>query len=57
MKPVLEPGEVHTYSSGCMLLSPIGAMRGAFTMINFSNKSAFKVDIPSFRLYTDFAMN
>jgi len=57
MKPVLEPGEVHTYSSGCMLLSPIGAMSGAFTMINFSNKSAFKVDIPSFRLYTDFAMN
>jgi ApaG protein len=57
MKPVLEPGEVHTYSSGCMLLAPIGAMHGTFTMINFSTKTAFKVEIPTFRLFTDFAMN
>jgi ApaG protein len=57
MKPVLEPGEIHTYSSGCMLLAPVGAMNGAYTMINFSNKTAFKVEIPSFKLYADFAMN
>ena len=27
-KPVLKPGEKHNYSSGCLLSSPIGAMRG-----------------------------
>lgn len=57
MKPVLEPGESHTYSSGCMLLSPIGAMHGSYTMINFNTKKAFKVHIPSFKLRTEFAMN
>jgi ApaG protein len=57
MKPVLEPGEVHTYSSGCMLLAPVGAMHGSYTMINFSTKMAFKVEIPSFKLHADFAMN
>ena len=57
MKPVLEPGEEHTYSSGCMLLAPVGAMHGDYTMINFTNKTAFKVDIPSFKLFADFAMN
>ena len=27
-KPVLKPGELHTYSSGCLLASPYGAMKG-----------------------------
>jgi ApaG protein len=57
IKPVLEPGEIHTYSSGCMLLAPLGAMNGAYTMINFSNKTAFKVEIPSFKLHAEFVMN
>ena len=57
IKPVLEPGEIHTYSSGCMLLAPMGAMSGAYTMINFGNKTAFKVEIPSFKLHAEFAMN
>jgi ApaG protein len=26
-KPVLKPGELHTYSSGCLLSSPYGAMK------------------------------
>ena len=57
MKPVLEPGESHSYSSGCMLLGPVGAMNGAYTMINFNSKKAFKVNIPTFKLCADFAMN
>jgi uncharacterized protein affecting Mg2+/Co2+ transport len=27
VKPVLKPGELHTYSSGCLLSSPYGAMK------------------------------
>ena len=57
MKPVLEPGESHTYSSGCMLMAPIGAMHGSYTMVNFNTKKAFKVQIPSFKLRAEFAMN
>ncbi len=57
MKPVLDPGESHSYSSGCMLLAPVGAMNGTYTMINFNSKKAFKVQIPTFKLWADFAMN
>jgi ApaG protein len=35
-KPVLKPGELHTYSSGCLLTSPYGAMKGYFNMVNFT---------------------
>jgi ApaG protein len=33
-KPVLKPGELHTYSSGCLLTSPYGA--SYFNMVNFT---------------------
>ena len=56
-KPVLRPGESHTYSSGCLLMSPFGAMQGHYNMINFSNGSKFKVIIPSFKLSAGFAIN
>ena len=56
-KPVLKPGENHTYSSGCLLSSPYGAMKGHFNMINFTNTKTFKVIIPTFRLCAPFALN
>ena len=56
-KPVLKPGEVHTYSSGCLLLSPFGAMSGYFNMINFTTARNFKVVVPTFRLSAPFALN
>lgn len=56
-KPVLKPGEKHTYSSGCLLSSPFGAMRGYFSMINFTTTRNFKVVIPAFRLSAPFALN
>ena len=55
-KPVIEPGEKHSYSSGCLLVSPIGAMKGHYNMINFSTTSAFKVKIPVFKLVAPFAI-
>ncbi|MFP9116302.1 Co2+/Mg2+ efflux protein ApaG [Flavobacterium sp. RNTU_13] len=56
-KPVLKPGEKHTYSSGCLLSSPFGAMKGYFSMINFTTTRNFKVYIPAFRLSAPFALN
>lgn len=56
-KPVLKPGEKHTYTSGCLLASPIGAMKGYYSMINFTNTKTFKVEIPTFKLSAPFAIN
>lgn len=56
-KPVLKPGEKYSYTSGCLLSSPIGAMRGNFNMINFTSTKSFQVAIPSFKLSAPFALN
>jgi len=56
-KPVIQPGESHTYSSGCLLASPFGSMHGHYNMINFSTTKLFKVYIPSFKLSAPFSLN
>ncbi|WP_299895767.1 Co2+/Mg2+ efflux protein ApaG [uncultured Aquimarina sp.] len=56
-KPVLKPGESHTYNSGCLLSSPFGAMKGHYNMVNFTSTRKFKVFIPSFKLSAPFALN
>ncbi len=56
-KPVLKPGETHTYSSGCLLCAPFGTMKGHFTMINFTTTRTFKVTVPAFSLNAPFALN
>jgi ApaG protein len=56
-KPVIKPGEAFSYSSGCLLSSPIGAMKGYFSMVNFTSTKTFKVLIPTFKLSAPFAIN
>lgn len=56
-KPVLKPGETHTYNSGCLLSSPFGSMKGYFNMINFTTTRSFRVMVPTFKLSTPFALN
>ena len=56
-KPVLKPGESHTYKSGCLLTSPFGAMSGFYNMVDFSSTRKFKVAIPSFKLSAPYALN
>ncbi|VXB12353.1 Protein ApaG [Flavobacterium sp. 9AF] len=56
-KPVLKPGETHTYTSGCLLSSPIGAMKGFYSMINFTTTKSFRVIIPTFKFSAPFALN
>ena len=56
-KPVIKPGETHTYNSSCLLSSPFGAMRGYFKMIDFTSTRNFRVFIPTFKLSAPFALN
>lgn len=56
-KPVIKPGEFHTYQSGCLLTSPFGSMSGFYNMINFTSTRKFRVAIPSFKLSAPFALN
>ncbi|MFA5297359.1 MAG: Co2+/Mg2+ efflux protein ApaG [Lutibacter sp.] len=49
-KPILKPIQKYTYKSNCLLTSPIGAMKGFYNMVNFSNSNTFKVYIPTFQL-------
>ena len=56
-KPVIRPGESHTYSSGCLLASPRGAMKGFYNMVNLSSSEKFQVFVPTFRLNAPFALN
>jgi len=56
-KPVLKPGEKHSYNSGCLLASPFGSMKGHYNMINFTTTRKFRVIIPNFKLSALFALN
>ena len=56
-KPVLKPGQSHTYNSGCLLASPYGAMYGYYRMINLNSTKKFNVMIPVFKLSAPFSLN
>ncbi|MGY5847188.1 Co2+/Mg2+ efflux protein ApaG [Salegentibacter sp. HM20] len=56
-RPVIKPGESHSYESGCLLTSPFGSMSGYYNMVNFSSARRFRVRIPSFKLSAPFALN
>ncbi|PCE63606.1 Co2+/Mg2+ efflux protein ApaG [Sediminicola luteus] len=56
-KPVIKPGDSHTYSSGCLLASPIGAMNGHYNMVDFKNSEKFRVYVPTFKFCAPFSVN
>lgn len=56
-KPILHPGEIHAYTSGCLLFSALGAMKGHYNMVNFATTRKFRVSIPLFNLSAPFSMN
>ena len=55
-KPVIKPGQTHTYSSGCLIGSSVGAMSGYFNMINLATTKKFRAYIPKFKLSPTFAL-
>lgn len=56
-QPIIQPGASHTYSSGCLLASPLGSMRGYYTMWNATKKESFDVEVPLFNLAAPFVQN
>lgn len=54
-QPIIPPHGKHTYKSGCLLISPVGSMKGYYVMK--SDLETFRVGIPLFKLSAPFAMN
>jgi ApaG protein len=48
-QPVIEPGEIHTYSSGTVISTKVGSMQGSYQMIARDGKR-FEANIAPFRL-------
>lgn len=57
VQPVLEPGQVHAYVSGCQISTDIGSMKGNYSMIRVATDTPFKVDIPEFPLIVPYRLN
>lgn len=49
-QPVLKPGEVFVYTSGCDLKAEIGMMKGFYTFTNLNDGEMFEVTVPTFKL-------
>lgn len=56
-QPVISPGEVHEYVSGCNLKTDIGFMEGTYDMQREIDGSPFKVAIPQFNLIAPYRLN
>ncbi|MCM0059502.1 MAG: Co2+/Mg2+ efflux protein ApaG [Algoriphagus sp.] len=56
-QPVLEPGETHTYVSGCNLKSGMGKMHGSFTLEKLRDGHLWEVMIPEFQLIATIFQN
>ncbi len=56
-QPILEPGESHTYVSGCNLKSGMGKMRGTFTLEKLKDGQLWEVVIPEFQLIATLFQN
>ena len=48
-QPLLQPGQSHTYTSGCVLATPVGSMHGSFGM-QAGDGHGFAAPIQPFRL-------
>ena len=56
-QPVLAPGEVHQYTSGCNLSSDMGFMEGYYEMQRELDNAILHVHIPRFHLIADYRLN
>ncbi len=56
-QPVLAPGDVHQYDSGCPFVTDMGKMSGYYNMVNTDLKTAFKVYVPEFVMVAPFKDN
>jgi len=56
-QPVLEPGQVHEYVSGCNLRAGMGTMQGYYSMQRMMDGKTFQVVIPEFHLFVPYLLN
>jgi ApaG protein len=56
-QPILEPGQVHQYVSGCNIKSGIGKMVGSYSMERMVDGTKMSVAIPPFVLMAPLRMN
>lgn len=56
-QPILKPGQVFSYTSGCELNSELGQMKGFYTFKNQMTGELFQVIIPTFDLLYPGKMN
>jgi ApaG protein len=54
-QPVLQPGQIHQYTSAAPLSSPCGMMGGSYRMQETESGRRFDVAIPTFALESPFA--
>jgi ApaG protein len=54
-QPILERGDVHRYSSGCVLTTPVGTMEGTYEMHEADGR-VFRAAIPRFPLHVPGAL-
>ncbi|TAE21384.1 MAG: Co2+/Mg2+ efflux protein ApaG [Cytophagales bacterium] len=56
-QPVLEPGEVHEYVSGCNLKSSMGKMLGSYLIERIIDGKRIQIAIPEFTMVVPFRLN
>lgn len=56
-QPILEPGETHSYVSGCNLKSGLGKMKGIYVMEKLFDGKRIEVSIPEFQLIANIFHN
>lgn len=57
LQPVIEPGESHSYVSGCNLTTDMGSMTGSYLMSRLVDDTEFTVGIPKFTLIAAYRLN
>jgi len=55
--PVIKPGHIHQYVSGCHLIAGIGKMYGSYQMMRTLDGMYFDVEIPEFQLVVPAYLN
>lgn len=56
-QPILEPGDSHSYVSGCNLKSGLGKMNGIYYMERIKDGKTFEVLVPEFQLIANIFHN
>lgn len=56
-QPVLEPGEIHEYVSGCNLRSSMGKMVGTYLIERIIDGKQIRVAIPEFTMVVPYKLN